>query len=170
MINRIALATLAVVLSAAPVLAADPILPNSTLTPGVVMKSLTTGAPVGTKQICVSGYSKTVRNVPQAVKDQAYKRYHITNNPGGHEVDHLVSLELGGANDIKNLWPQTYHGTWNAHVKDRLENVLHQTVCAGKVTLAQAQHDISTDWIKAYKKYIGATPKASAGGNLDNSK
>jgi hypothetical protein len=38
-------------------------------------------------------------------------------------VDHLVSLEIGGANTVQNLWPQSYDTTpWNAHVKDKLEN------------------------------------------------
>ncbi len=160
MLKRVALAALALVLFAAPALAADPIRPDATLTPGVIMKDLVTGAPVGTTKICKPGYSKTVRNVPQAVKDAAYTAYHLTNTPGGYEVDHLISLELGGANDPKNLWPQTYHGTWNAHVKDHLENVLHSKVCDGSVPLTKAQHDISTDWIAAYKKYVGATPTA----------
>lgn len=159
------------VLCAAPALAADPIRPDSKLTPGVQMKSLTTGVAVGTKQICVAGYSKGVRNVPAPVKAQAYKEYGLKNTPGHYEVDHLISLELGGANDLKNLWPQTYSGLWNAHVKDRLENVLHTMVCGGKVPLAQAQHDISADWIAAYKKYIGPNPASGAADrNIDPAK
>ena len=75
--------------------------------------------------------------------------------PGDYEVDHLISLELGGSNSIKNLWPQSYlTQPWNAHVKDALENELHDEVCSGKVDLATAQHDIATDWIAAYKKYF----------------
>lgn len=46
--------------------------------------------------------------------------------PHGCEVDHLISLELGGANAIENLWPQPFDGKWNAHVKDRLELRLHK--------------------------------------------
>jgi hypothetical protein len=45
------------------------------------------------------------------------------------EIDHLISRELGGADDVKNFWPQPY-GThaWNAVLKDRVENRLHKEV------------------------------------------
>jgi hypothetical protein len=62
-----------------------------------------------------------------------------------------VSLELGGANDIANLWPQPYGGPWGAEAKDRLENRLHRLVCSGELDLAAAQHEIATDWIAAYR-------------------
>jgi hypothetical protein len=41
-----------------------------------------------------------------------------------------------------------------AHVKDSLENKLHSLVCAGTVTLKDAQDQISGDWIAAYKMYV----------------
>lgn len=71
------------------------------------------------------------------------------------EVDYLITPDLGGAESLRNLWPQPYSATWNARVKDRLEQRLHQLVCAGKMDLSTAQHDIATDWIGAYKKYVG---------------
>ena len=43
---------------------------------------------------------------------------------------------------------------WNAHVKDELEDRLHELVCDGELDLSTAQHDISADWILAYKKYF----------------
>jgi hypothetical protein len=58
----------------------------------------------------------------------------------------LVSLELGGANDVKNLWPEV--GSL-PNPKDKVENALHRAVCSGKVTLAAAQHAIATDWMTA---------------------
>ena len=70
------------------------------------------------------------------------------------EVDHLISLELGGSNDTRNLWPESYYGIWGARVKDVLENRLHTLVCDGKVSLREAQYDISHNWIKAYCKYM----------------
>jgi hypothetical protein len=71
------------------------------------------------------------------------------------EVDHLISLELGGADVAENLWPQSYDTQpWNAHVKDKLEDRLHALVCAGKMPLEQAQRDMATDWIAAYHKYV----------------
>ncbi len=126
-----------------------PLLPDPALTPGATL-------PVTRDDISVPGYTKKVRNVPIDVKRQVYAEYGITQHkPGDYEVDHLISLELGGSNSIKNLWPQSYRTQpWNAHVKDALENEMHDEVCSGKVDLAAAQHDIATDWIAAYKKYF----------------
>ena len=53
--------------------------------------------------------------------------------PYAHEVDHLVSLELGGSNAIGNLWPEPYAGRWGARTKDVLENRLHELVCSGQL-------------------------------------
>ena len=55
------------------------------------------------------------------------------------EIDHIVSLELGGSNDIANLYPEPGSGRANYHVKDRLENKLHDLVCSGAMTLRAAQ-------------------------------
>jgi hypothetical protein len=68
----------------------------------------------------------------------------------------LISLELGGSNDIGNLWPQSYRTEpWNAHVKDKLEDRLHMLVCAGKLSLPDAQKAIAGDWISAGKRWVG---------------
>jgi hypothetical protein len=127
----------------------SPTRPDVKLTPGATF-------PVTAADICTPGYSRSVRNVPVVVKQQAYAEYGIESHPAGaFEVDHLISLELGGSNSIKNLWPESYHTEpWNARVKDALENRLHQEVCAGKTPLAQAQHEIATDWIAAYKSHF----------------
>ena len=134
----------------------DPIRPDAGKTPGDTLD-------VTKEDICVSGYSSKVRNVPQAVKEQAYSDYGITHrNPGQYEIDHLISLELGGSNSIHNLWPQSYvTKPWNAHVKDALENRLHQEVCSGQTDLKQAQREISSDWIAAYKKRFPNPPGSS---------
>ena len=72
-----------------------------------------------------------------------------------YEVDYLITPALGGAEDIHNLWPQSYSVTaWNARVKDALEDRLREMVCTGRLDLATAQRDISTDWIAAYRKYF----------------
>jgi hypothetical protein len=47
---------------------------------------------------------------------------------------------------------------WNARVKDRLEDRLHALVVNGKLDLKTAQREIATDWIAAYKKYVGPSP------------
>lgn len=76
-------------------------------------------------------------------------------DPKAYEVDYLITPALGGADDIGNLWPQSYSATiWNAHVKDALEDRLHELVCRGDVDLTTAQREISRDWISAYKKYF----------------
>ena len=125
-------------------------LPDPNLTPGDTLD-------VTTDDICVPGYSQKVRDVPESVKKQAYAEYGITSHePGAYEVDHLISLELGGSNALKNLWPESYTGDCNAHVKDKLENHLHKLVCDGSVDLKTAQHEIATDWVAAYQKYIAA--------------
>jgi hypothetical protein len=142
-----------------------PLMPDHTRTPGDVLD-------VTKDDICVSGYSKKIRDVPQAVKDQVYASYGITHRaPGEYEVDHLISLELGGSNSIKNLWPQSYKTMpWNAHVKDKLENRLHSDVCSGKIDLKTAQQEISTDWIAAYKREFGDVGAAKTKGHATRSK
>lgn len=133
-----------------------PVLPNPQLTPGDAL-------PVSSQDFCVAGYSKKVRNVPAAVKRQVYAQYGITHHANGeYEVDHLISLELGGSNSIRNLWPESYFTQpWNARVKDVLENELHRRICAGQMDTRTAQRLISTNWIAVYKQYIGPQPRES---------
>lgn len=121
--------------------------PDPVLTPGAI---LTTDPAVVSKP----GYAKSVRSVTEETKQAAYRRYNVIPTAGQHfEVDHLISLELGGSNDIENLWPEPYWGDWNAHQKDALENRLHNLVAAGRMSLPDAQTAIRSDWIAAYGKY-----------------
>jgi hypothetical protein len=79
-----------------------------------------------------------------------------SSNLACYEEDHLISLELGGnPRSPDNLWPEPWFGPWNAHIKDKLENTLHKMVCDGQISLGDAQKAIATDWVAAYKKYIG---------------
>jgi len=89
-----------------------PILPDPKLSPGDVLTS-------DPKIVCVSGYTKRVRNVPQSLKEQVYREYGITSRQSGeYEIDHIISLELGGSNSIRNLYPESYKTQpLNAHVK-----------------------------------------------------
>ena len=125
-------------------------LPDSACTPGAVLST-------GTKEaICVSGYAHTVRNVPESEKTQAYSEYGITHHSSGEfEVDHLVSLELGGSNDISNLWPEAASPTPGFHEKDKVENYLHDQVCKGAISLQQAQTEIATNWLAVYNQMGG---------------
>lgn len=128
----------------------EPIRPAPGSTPGAI---LTTDA----VKVCVPGYSDTVRKVSSATKRKVFATYGIRNpEKGRYEIDHLVPLSLGGSNHITNLWPQSYGTeTVNAKTKNRLEWRLYALVCDGKVKLKDAQKDIATDWIKAYRRYVG---------------
>lgn len=121
--------------------------PSQKLTPGAVRNVMKT-------EVCSANAQAFV--VPVALQRQVFEEYGIRNAPANaYEVDYLITPELGGAADIRNLWPEPYSATvWNAHVKDELEDRLHQMVCEGQIDLATAQHDISTNWIAAYKKYF----------------
>jgi hypothetical protein len=120
-------------------------LPDPNLTPGAVLD-------VTAEDVCASGYTKTVRSVPKILRGVVLDRYRVGSvQEGGFELDHLISLELGGSNSSKNLWPEPYLTLWNAHVKDALENRLHRRVCSGDLDLRSAQQAIAADWIADYK-------------------
>ena len=122
-------------------------LPDSACTPGAIFSTATT------QQICKSGYASSVRNVPSSEKDQVYAEYGITHHVSGQfEIDHLISLELGGSNDIANLWPEAASPTPGFHQKDQVENYLHDQVCSGAMTLKEAQTEIATNWITVYNR------------------
>jgi hypothetical protein len=136
--------------------AADPILPNLHLTPGVYRKDLTAA------KICKTKWGLDKRHVTESMKKQVFAEYRIDlSRRSEFEVDHLVSRELGGADDVKNLWPESYiTQPYNAHRKDRLENHLHKLICNKTITLEQARDAVTHDWRKAYKKYFGVpTPE-----------
>jgi hypothetical protein len=73
-----------------------------------------------------------------------------------YELDHLVSLEVGGSpTAVANLWPE--QGEHNA--KDPVENAAKAAVCSGKMTLADAQHKIATNWIAlGHELGVGGIP------------
>lgn len=101
--------------------------------------------------ICVPGWTKTIR--PPAQYTTALKRTQLPPSAklSDFEEDHLIPLELGGCPTcIENLWPQPWAGTWNAHLKDHLENELHRRVCAHQMLLRDAQLMIAKDWKAAY--------------------
>jgi len=98
--------------------------------------------------ICHSGYTATVRPSTEqtdAAKKKLYTAYGLT--PGTvSELDHLVPLELGGSNDVTNLWPEA--GSL-PNPKDKVENDLKDAVCSGKVPLDAARQAIASDWTTA---------------------
>ena len=94
--------------------------------------------------------------MPPAIRQRVFQAYGIAGaEPREYEVDYLVTPALGGADDIHNLWPQSYSSTvWNAEVKDAFEDRLREMVCDGTLDLAEAQQEIAGNWIAAYKKYF----------------
>jgi hypothetical protein len=131
--------------------------PDPQLTPGMTL-------PLTSRDLCLSANQQEAPALPRSVALKVFAAYGITNpGPRTYEVDYLITPELGGAADIRNLWPQPYRAVaWNAHAKDALEDHLYKLVCRGSLDLAVAQHDISTDWISAYKKYFRTQEPLSA--------
>ncbi|MFA5188703.1 MAG: HNH endonuclease signature motif containing protein [Patescibacteria group bacterium] len=123
-------------------------LPDPVCTPGAIFQ-------VTEEDICVKGYTKKVRNVTAKTKNLVFQEYGITTHAKGeYEVDHFIPLELGGSNDLKNLWPEPAEPRPGFHEKDRVENYLHRQVCTGQMTLAEAQKQIQTNWLEVYEQII----------------
>ena len=123
-------------------------IPDSRLTPGAALLT--------TRQAVCAQTNANNKSVSVALREKVFEEYRIVRaEPRDYELDYLVTPALGGADDIRNLWPQPYSATvWNAQVKDALEDRLREMVCDGTLDLAEAQKEIATDWIGAYKKYF----------------
>ncbi|CAN5614211.1 hypothetical protein BH10ACT11_BH10ACT11_06030 [soil metagenome] len=111
------------------------------------------------RTICRSGgYTDTVRpptSYTTPLEFRLIRSYDLPIDPSRSELDHLVSLELGGApSDPRNLFPEPY--TRGAYTKDTVENQLHDAVCGGRMKLATAQRAI-IDWPRQLPP--GALPK-----------
>jgi hypothetical protein len=111
--------------------------------------------------ICASGFrTGSIRNVPQQEKFAVEREYAMRAAYYGRtiEIDHIVSLELGGSNSIANLFPEPGSGPADYHVKDQLENRLHDMVCTGSISLRTAQRGIARDWEALYRRVFGTSP------------
>jgi hypothetical protein len=126
-------------------------LPDPACTPGARFSRATKA------EVCRRGYASSVRNVSTAEKDAVYREYGFDRHFDGAdgEVDHLISLELGGSNAEANLFPEAASPRPGSHEKDRLENELHSEVCAGRISLRRAQRLIATNWLAAYRARFG---------------
>ena len=123
--------------------------PDPQLTPGATL-------PLTRNDICAAGSVETARIVSGDVAKVVFASYGVhAPEPRAYEVDYLITPALGGADNIRNFWPQPYKDTvWNAHIKDALEDHLRGLVCSGQLELATAQQEIALNWISAYKKYF----------------
>ena len=147
-------------LCCATVFAGD--LPDQRMTPGATNPDVTQNNIDST--VCVKGFTKTIRppaSYTNKLKKAQIRQYHYADtNPKDYEEDHLIALSIGGnPTDERNLWPQPRNSEWNAAKKDQLELTMYKMVCARDITLAQAQHDMSVDWIGAYKRYVHGRSK-----------
>lgn len=121
-------------------------LPDPACTPGAVFAGVTAA------QICTSGYAQNVRAVTAKTKKQVYAEYGFAypQAAGAFEADHQIPLELGGSNDIANLWPEAAEPVPGFREKDLVENYLHDEVCAGNINLQAAQELIADNWLAVY--------------------
>jgi hypothetical protein len=129
--------------------------PDRRCSPGAYYSKLTKAV------ICASTFrTGPIRNVPDSEKHQVEVEYGLA--PRGYgstmEIDHIVSLELGGSNDIANLYPEMANAHPGFHVKDKLENKLHDLVCDGTMTLRSVQRQIAMNWQALYRSVYGVAP------------
>jgi hypothetical protein len=144
-------------------------LPDPTCSPGAVNPTLTL------KVLKTKGFTtKCVREVAtsKTEKEQTYKFYGITKPvPNGGqaqtcELDHIISLQLGGADTLENLWPQcgppgVVLNKRHFKIKDNVEGFLARQIKAGKISLEDAQKGIAEDWTQFLADALAAKSKAS---------
>jgi len=129
--------------------------PDRACSPGAYYAKLTAAV------ICATAFhTSSIRHVTEAVRHAVEFEYGLQARPYGAalEVDHIVPLELGGSNDIANLFPERAAPDPGFHAKDRLENRLHALVCAGSMTLRAAQRGIASNWQGLYRQVYGVGP------------
>jgi hypothetical protein len=105
--------------------------------------------------------TKCIRNCQSSEQQKhvAYEWYGVPrpeNNQGKNQVcelDHLVPLELGGADGLGNIWPEC--GPDDATLRERyfkqkdvVENYLAARVKSGEMPLDEAQKGIAQDWVQ----------------------
>ena len=134
-----------------PAFADTTIVPDPTLTPGAVRTT-------DVAEICSTG-TRELRHWSRERDDRIMAEYEL--EPGPHpeyEIDHLIPLGIGGADDDKNLWPEprrSIEPIYNAERKDRLEWKLRDLVCSGALDVQEAQKAIAEDWTAAFIKFLG---------------
>lgn len=138
--------------------------PNRAITPGSVRT-------IELTELCMMPDNDLDPVVPQEKQRQIFAAYGLDDRASrAFQVDYLINPQLGGNDDVENLWPEPYHATvWNAQAKDALETRLHSMVCSGQMSLEEAQRQIATDWIGAYKQVFHADRPVRVQATLDQS-
>lgn len=130
--------------------AVAPIVPPGAVNPNVTQANIH-------QTVCVAGWTKTIRppaSYTNKLKLEQMAAQHLVGAPGHYEEDHFIPLEIGGhPTDPLNLWPQPWP---EARLKDRLESYTHRQMCAGKMTLEQAQEIFLGDWRTTYDQVATA--------------
>ena len=146
-----------------------PIYPNRFITPGAVNSEITQEN-IG-ETICNKGQwsTKSIRpatSYTNKLKAEQMKKYNLLGKSSDYEEDHCIALTIGGhPTDPKNLYPQSYSGTYGARQKDIVEQYMNRKVCDGTYTLEDAQRILcSPMWIEVYKtikqeKKLGSSPQ-----------
>ena len=129
--------------------AREPALPRPDLTPGAVRR-------VSVEEVCGRDQFPSRPAVAASVARRVFEDYGADyRRAEEYELDFLITPELGGTADARNLWPQPYGSTrWNAYVKDELEQLFRRLVCEGAIDISTAQREMATDWIAAYRRYF----------------
>jgi hypothetical protein len=133
---------------ALPVVAAAQ-LPSGYKTPGATVK-------VNNTQVCAADFTNTVKPVAGWQRTEALERYGMRPDGFTGDLDHLVPVALGGSNDPDNLWPFHAQGDFTLDAKNALAARLRDMVCAGKISLKDAQDAFKKDWTKAYRQHMTA--------------
>jgi hypothetical protein len=129
--------------------------PDRRCSPGAYYAHLTK------RVVCGANFhTSAIRNVPQSEKFAVEREYGMAESYYGSrmEIDHIVPLELGGSNDIANLFPEPGSGTANYHAKDALENRAKAEVCDGQLSLGVARRGFATNWEALYRRLFGRAP------------
>jgi hypothetical protein len=108
--------------------------------------------------ICLAGYMKAVRPPPDftnSVKQTLLKRAgYPESEVYKYRLDYIVPVVLGGhPRKLDNFELIRRDGANNTKRKNGIEAKLQCLVCAGEVSLADAQREASTDWQAAYQRY-----------------
>jgi hypothetical protein len=117
-------------------------LPDSVVTPGQTRR-------ISKERLCSTKPYRDNSDDAFLRKKEVCRLYGQKECPGPKfQVDHLISLGIGGADTVKNIFPMPIE---QAKLKDKLEYALKREVCDGIISLAEAQQDIAKDWVAAYR-------------------
>ncbi|WP_212747004.1 hypothetical protein [Sinomonas gamaensis] len=102
------------------------------------------------------GYTSSVRppaSLTDPAKIKIMAAYGIpASDASKYELDHLEPLAIGGASDVRNLWPQPaafIHSTPSSYVhndKDQVETDAQSALCTGREQLQSLQQKFASDW------------------------